>query len=145
LPDPATIGESPWPLMLIGSLALVSIELDDAELAAGIAEVLVPFSDGWLHSYACLLAPAAWSLGIALSAAGDHDAAVTELEHALGKTEQWGLDEHTARLHMDLARVMRRRNGDGDAARAAALLAQARSEAEAVAAPGLVAKIDALG
>jgi class 3 adenylate cyclase/tetratricopeptide (TPR) repeat protein len=145
LPDATTLAASAWPLMMIGVVALAAIELDDAAYAADLAEVLAPFSEAWLHNYLTVIGPMSWSCGVALSAAGDHDEAVAELERALGKVTDLGLVTHATRLRVDLARVLRRRNGEGDATRAAALLAQARTEAQEAASTALVEKIDALG
>jgi hypothetical protein len=131
--------------MMIGVVAIAAIELDDAAYAADLAKVLAPFSGAWLHNYLTVIGPMSWSRGMALSAAGNHDEAVAELEHALGKLVDLDLVTHPTRLRVDLARVLRRRNGEGDAARAAALLAQARTEAQEAGSAGLVEKIDSLG
>lgn len=144
LSDVGQLTGSAWPLMVVGSVARVAIELDDAEFAAELAEALAPFPDAWLHNYLSIAGPMAWPRGMALSAAGDHDAAVREIERAMDKLEELGLVRHATRLRVDFVRVLLRRNGEGDAARAAALLEQARSEAEQADYPGLVSKIDAL-
>jgi class 3 adenylate cyclase/DNA polymerase III delta prime subunit len=144
LPAAPTLAASPWPLMMIGVVAIAAIELGDAAYAADLAEVLAPFSGAWLHNYLTVIGPMSWPRGMALSAAGDHDEAVAEVERALGRLVDLGLVTHATRLRVDLARVLRRRNGEGDGARAAALLVQARTEAKEAGSTGLVEKIDAL-
>jgi predicted ATPase/class 3 adenylate cyclase len=145
LPDVAAIAGSGWALMPIACIGRAALELDDERLAADIADALAPFPDAWLHNYILIHGPICWPRGVALSAAGEHDKAVAELERAVEMVDGYGLRTHSPRLRFDLARVLRRRNGPGDAAAAQALLAVARGDAEAIGAPRLVEKIDALG
>ena len=142
--DVAVLTEIAWPLLAIGMVARVAIELDDVQFAVNMAAALAPFPDAWIHDFLCIAGPACWSRGVALSAAGEHDAAVAELERGLDKLLEHGLGAHATRLRFDLARVLRRRGGPGDAARAADLLAQVRTEATVAGYAGLVAKVDAL-
>ena len=143
--DVQTISSTAWPLMLVGVLAFASLDLDDAALSADIAAALEPFPDGWVHNYLHTIGPMAWARGLALSAAGDNDAGVSELERALVMVTELGLRVQARRLRIDLARVLIRRGRPQDAQRAGDLLAQCRREADADGATALVAKIDALG
>jgi tetratricopeptide (TPR) repeat protein len=132
------------PLTGTQQLAALCFELDDVEMARTVAPVLEKYLGCWPHYFLFPLSPASWGLAAALAVLGEHDRAVALFDDALAEVLGVRLFDHAAHCRIGLARVLLARNGDGDAARARELLAQARAHAESIPAPRLVARIDAL-
>lgn len=143
--DPAHLIMEPMPFVATYQLAQAAYRLDDADLGARVVNALSPHRGLWSHYFMFVMGPISWALGLARAAARDLDGAVADLEEGLAEFAEHDLRGHvpTARLH--LARVLRRRDGPGDAARATELLALARDEATALQADSLTASVDALG
>jgi tetratricopeptide (TPR) repeat protein len=134
----------PWPYHPPALMAFSAWLLDDPALAADAVEALAPYRDRWAHYYLVLLGPVTWPLGLALSCSGQFDEGVRALEDALSRTRDHGLSLYVPKIRLDLARVLLRRDGPGDAAAATEQLTEARREAEACGLAGVVEGIDAL-
>jgi hypothetical protein len=90
------------------------------------------------------MGPISWPLGLMRAVTGAHDAAVADLEEALSAMTRRNFPAYAARVGLHLGEVLLRRGAEGDSERAAAVLAQARADAVAVGATGVVARIDAV-
>jgi tetratricopeptide (TPR) repeat protein len=142
--DPAELIVEPWPFTAAAQLALTAFYLGDAELGARVVESIVDHPTCWSHYYLMVFGPLSWSMGLATAATGAHDEAITHLERTLVVLGEQGLVAFIPTLRLQLAQVLRRRDGAGDAERAASLLTAARDEAVAIGAGGVVERIDAL-
>jgi class 3 adenylate cyclase/KaiC/GvpD/RAD55 family RecA-like ATPase len=140
--EPADVVNEPWPFAGSMQLAIAAWYLDDAELGRAVVEVLAPFRECWAHYYLVVQGPITWALGMANAAAGDLDAAVTDLAAALDAVSERGYTVYVANISLQLAQVLMRRGRDGDLERARALLAHARSDAERTGAGGVVERVD---
>jgi class 3 adenylate cyclase/tetratricopeptide (TPR) repeat protein len=142
--DPQELLYEPWPYILTDQLAMTAWHLGDADLAARCHDALLPYRGGWMHYYLFAVGPVSWALGISAATAGSVDEGVDFLDEALAELVERGCDAYAALLSVDLAKVLRTRNGDGDAERATRVLQDARERAERVGADGTVTRIDAL-
>ncbi len=134
----------PWsyyPPFMMTSLAWL---LDDAALAADALAVLLPYRTRWAHYYLILLGPVTWSLGLALATLRRFDEAVAELQDALAAVRRAELPTHIPKVEFDLAQVLLRRNGPGDAELATTHRDSARAAAVAYGMDGVVDAIDSL-
>ncbi|MDP1821260.1 MAG: AAA family ATPase [Acidimicrobiales bacterium] len=134
--------EDVFPFTGIFQLARCAWLVEDIDLGRRIAVALAPHRDRWGHYFMMVLGPVRWSLGLALATAGDLAGAVATLDEALRQVDEARLVAHLPVVRTDLARVLLRRNSAGDRARAVALLATAREEAERMGSQALVAAID---
>jgi tetratricopeptide (TPR) repeat protein len=141
--DPVQLALEPWPFCPAAQLAIASFNLDDAALGARVVESLADHSTCWPHYYLMVFGPASWFLGLAKCAMGTYDDAISDLDAALALLLEHELHAHIPMLRLHLANALHRRRAPGDAARAAALLAEARAGALAVGATGLIERIDA--
>ncbi len=120
----------------------VASRLGDVRAAAVLSEQLAPFRElhaaGWAEGS---FGAVSRYLGLLAETLGQLDDAVGHLEHAEQFNDRMGARPWTARTRADLARVLRRRAQPDDAARAAALAAQARGEADEM---GMVALLKQL-
>jgi hypothetical protein len=132
------------PLTGTQQLAALAFELDDVEMARTVVPVLEKYVDRWPHYFLMPVAPATWGLGAALAVLGELDRAIELFDDSLTTLLDLGFRDHAVHCRIGLARVLLRRDGDGDAARARTLLADARAHAETIPAPRLVARVDAL-
>jgi DNA-binding winged helix-turn-helix (wHTH) protein/tetratricopeptide (TPR) repeat protein len=90
------------------------------------------------------LGSASHFLGVCERELGDAGAAVAHFEAALVMNERLRAPAHLARTRVELADALLRRRGRGDAARAAALLEQARATARDLGIPPLAARAEGL-
>jgi len=105
--------------------------LGDTELARGLRELITPYRDdnAWL-GLAAFLGSAAHHRGVLSGVLGQWDEAVVDLEAGLARHQAMGARPWVALSQMELARVLQARGGDGDAARAAVLSAEALAVAD---------------
>ncbi len=142
--DPVQMTVEPWPFCSSAQLALAAFNLDDAELGARVLESIADHPTCWPHYYLMVFGPASWTLGLAKSATGAHDEAITDLEETLAVLVEHELHAHIPTLRLHLATVLSRRGAPGDSARATELVADARIGALAIGAAGVVERIDAI-
>jgi tetratricopeptide (TPR) repeat protein len=121
----------------------VAALLEDRDAATILYEELTPF--GELHAAAWAegsVGAASRYLGLLAATLGDLDAAVGHLEHAERFNERMGARPWTIRTRADLGRVLLRRGGAADRARAHDLLEGARSGAAALGMVALANELD---
>ena len=122
----------PYDANFDAALAIVSHiagELDDAELAAQVEPLLRPLAEYWvvLGPAPATLGPVAYSLGLLNLIRGHLDAAERDFELALAKSRSMGARPYEAHSLFGASEVIRRRDGDTEAA------ARLRDEALAIA------------
>ncbi|MGI8663827.1 MAG: hypothetical protein ACR2LQ_11550 [Acidimicrobiales bacterium] len=142
--DPAALVIDPIPFVACLQLCQAAFALDDAELGARAVEALAPHRVLWAHYFMFVVGPISWALGLAQAAAGDLDRAVLELDEAMAKLVAVGMLGHVPTLRIDLALVLRKRCGPGDAERGTEQLAIGREEAALLHADALVAELERL-
>jgi hypothetical protein len=118
----------------VAQLGELTALLDDPGRARLLLPLLAPHAARQIvvGLGASSLGSASRALGLLAATAGDLDAAVGHLDDAIAANARLGAPGWVARSRLDLARVLTRRNGAGDAARAAALRAEARRDAAAL-------------
>ena len=119
--------------MMAGWLAEGAAALGDADLAARLVDILRPLAArnlswgvGSFVSEDSLARP----LGIALSVAGRHEEAFRSFEDARGRVAALGAPPLAARLELDVAAALLRRDAPADRERARALLESAQATAD---------------
>lgn len=142
--DPVQVLIEPWPFLGSSELALAMFRLDDAALASRMLEALEPYRECWSHYFLVVMGPITWPTGLARAVLGELDAAVRDLEDAIGKVLDVDAPGVAAQMRIDLALVLRRRDAEGDALRATEELRAARELAEAIGAPEVMTRIDEL-
>jgi hypothetical protein len=119
--------------------------LGERALAARLYEQILGHPDEYLMlgmSYLCWEGPRARLLGQLAAALERWDDAFAHFEDAIARCRRLGVRPHLARALYDHGVARLRRGAAGDAERAHALLAEARTEAEALGMTGLVALVD---
>ncbi|MDQ3946987.1 MAG: hypothetical protein M3357_17885, partial [Actinomycetota bacterium] len=122
-PAEAVPQEGNWVFGMVG-LAELCATLSDAGPAASLSEVLAPYGQ---RCAMVRFAVACWgsvarSLGLLSTLLGDWDGAVRHYEAAIAQNTALGARPFLARTQCDFARMLVRRGGPGDAARAGQLL-----------------------
>jgi tetratricopeptide (TPR) repeat protein len=141
---PTGVLAEPWPYQPSTMLAYAAWDLKDTALSADAVVALTPYRHRWAHYYLVALGPVSWPLGLALAGSGSFDEALDALEEALAAVQAEQLPAYVMKIRFDLAEVLLRRGLPTDAARAAQLLAEARVEAVALGATGMIERMDAL-
>lgn len=133
-------------LVTVCFLGEACVNLSDAPRAKRLYDLLPRDDSRWVLWAVCVpLGPVALYLGLLARALGRLDEAVNHLDRALAETARAASPPFLARSQYECAVVLRKRDGPGDAERAATLVCEARTLADKIGMAGLVAKIDALG
>jgi DNA-binding CsgD family transcriptional regulator/tetratricopeptide (TPR) repeat protein len=128
-------------------LADASAAVGDDELAALIYPELAPLAGANVvigHGVACYGAADRY-LGLLAATLGEHDRAVEHFEQSLAVNRRMGATTWVAHTLWAYGRTLRMRGRGDDAARAAALLAEAAALAERIGMPMLLARARSLG
>jgi hypothetical protein len=126
-------------------LGLLAWQLQDVSLARRVIDALTPYRACWVHYILFVMGPVSWPLGLAHAVIGSYDAAAELLEESLDRVRDAGARAHLPLVSLDLAAVLKRRAADGDVARVAVVLAEARAAAVEVGADEVIVRIDAAG
>jgi hypothetical protein len=122
-------------------LAEAAALLDDAALAAALVPILVPVQSrnlaGGVMTMWCE-GPATRALGLAAATSGAYDAAERYFETALARVDALGAPPHRARIEVELAAFLEKRDIGSDRHRARQLLDAARETATRLGMPELV-------
>jgi tetratricopeptide (TPR) repeat protein len=115
----------------IATLSEVVAVLGDAARARPLYELLMPYADRCVSSVTLLCQGcASRPLGLLAATMSHHDAAARHFEHALTINTQIKAPIWTAHTQHDYARMLLRRNHDGDRAKALTLLTEALATAQ---------------
>jgi tetratricopeptide (TPR) repeat protein len=127
-------------------LAEVCRIVDAPEYAPAIYERLLPYAQTLCVVSLNLseMGPLTRPLGVLATLMGDYRRAALHFEDSLATSKRIGAPPHVARTSLDYARMLLARGDDGDAERACALLADARSIAERIGQCGVLAEVDDL-
>jgi hypothetical protein len=124
--------------MAIGMLAELSETFRDADRAVLLEELLTPLDGRNVITPTGIFAgPVKRYLALAAAARGDQDTALARLADARTACERIGYKPMLAVIDVDEARMLARRNGPGDVARARKLLQDGLDRAEEVGVPRL--------
>jgi hypothetical protein len=128
------------PLWLCAFLLLAEVctQLDDRVGAAALYERLAPWRDQVGFTGVSFFGSVAHYLGQLATVVGRYDAAVADLALAAETHERLGAPVLLARTRLAVARLLTRRDGPGDADRAAELTGSAVAVAERLGADGLL-------
>jgi hypothetical protein len=127
--------------MIVDACAL----LGDRSRAAWLYDFLAPHARSWLvWADGVLLGPVSRALGVLARTLGHLDDAAAQFDAALAGARRAGSPTLLAPTQYEYALLLRERDAEGDAERAAQLLAEARETAASIGMMGIVAKIDAL-
>ena len=131
-----------WMTSIIG-YAVLTVELQDAEIAVQLYAILEPFADEVAFSGATSQGPISAYLGKLASVMGRHDAADVHLRHALDVALSFGWKYHQATTLVALARSQKRRTGALDDA-AKALLDEATAIGAASHLSGVLVQVESV-
>jgi len=123
------IHDAGWPLRrdpgwqpTLATAALAVGNVGDPRFARALLDVAAPYADAAVMSDVGPVCDLATCYGLLLLTAGDIEAAVTQLTHALSVTQRVRAPGWQARTRLILARALLRRGGPGDRTRADELL-----------------------
>jgi tetratricopeptide (TPR) repeat protein len=142
--DLGRLADEPFPHVAPTCIAFSSRLLDHRGMAVWAQRHLLPFAGQWAHFFIHALGPVSWGIAASAETLGRYDDAVDGYDRALADTVAIGALPITARIELDLAETLLKRHQPGDAARAAALVTDARAVAEQIGATGVVARADRL-
>ena len=138
--DLAAQVDRPFPLHTLFEMAWISVFLDDAALAAEVDDLLGPFEGQWPHYFAATAGSVRLVRGLCAGVRGELDDGIDRLEDGLAELARLGFDALAVTYQLELARLLVRRGGAGDSARAAELLRHVEVVADRC---GLQAAVDA--
>jgi tetratricopeptide (TPR) repeat protein len=131
---------------MVAFLADGVAEQGDIVLADAFYDIVAPYrhrNHGWGIGLMVLEGPFTEVLGVLAQAGGHLPKAIEDFEDALTRAEAMGARPHSARIGVRLAEALEARGAPADVARADELRRWARSTAEALGMPGLLAKLQA--
>ena len=130
-------------LNMIALLAEVCAHLRDADRAAALYRLLIPFERrNVVTAQCCFDGPVSRYLAILAATSGDVDAAARHFELARSASERLNARPFVALQSIDEARMLAERDGPGDRARALSLLEQAREIADTLGMEKIVERVE---
>jgi hypothetical protein len=130
-------------LLRLSALAEASVLVGDKRRAEQLYELLLPFGDRFALSYTQqFLGSVGARVAMLARVLGRVDEAERHASLALDRCLALGARPASVRALVELARVLRARNGAGDPAKADALLVKARAESEELGLDGLLERLE---
>jgi hypothetical protein len=117
-------------IMVFGMLAQVCADLGDRQRAAELYDLLIPQAGRLNCTWGIGTGPSDHHLGLLATTLGEYDRADEHFAEAARFSELVGAPGWLARSRLEWARMLQRRGGPGDQARARELAGQALAAAE---------------